>query len=156
MAYPKAQRNIDTQNQMAGARGVHASLSDYRQSPRKVRLVARLVSGKTVRDAIVSLSFLDKRAALPIKKLIESAYANAKSMNGVDAESLVISKIVVDKGVVLKRMMPRARGSAARIKKRSSHVTLTLAPQVLKTEKVEKVVKAVKATKEPKAKKTKA
>lgn len=129
---------------------MQASLSDYRQSPRKVRLVTELVRGKSVHDALVSLSFLDKRAALPIKKLIESAFANAKQQNGVDADSLVISKIVVDKGVVLKRMMPRARGSAARIKKRSSHVTLVLAPRALKE------VKEGKSKKESKAKKTNA
>jgi large subunit ribosomal protein L22 len=135
---------------------MQASLSDYRQSPRKVRLVVDLVRGKNVRDALTSLTFLDKRAALPIKKLIESAFANAKSQ-GADQESLVISKIEVNKGIVLKRMMPRARGSAARIKKRSSHVTLTLAPHVPKEEKgkkskepssetvVKKVAKKIKA-----------
>lgn len=151
MAYPKAQKNIDTQNQMTG---VSASLFDYRQSPRKVRLVTDLIRGKSVRDALVSLTFLDKRAALPIKKLIESAFANAKTSaksQGVDVESLVVSKIEVNKGVVLKRMMPRARGSAAQIKKRSSHVTLTLLPLVLKTK-----AEAVVVKKEPKTKKTKA
>ena len=157
MAYPKAQQNTDTKNQKTGV--VNASLYDYRQSPRKVRLVANLVKGKSVHDALVSLTFLDKRASLPIKKLIESAFANAKQM-GSDVDALIVSNIVVDKGVVLKRMMPRARGSAARIKKRSSHIVLTLAPRPIKAVKEAKKVagEAVAAApaKISKAKKTKA
>lgn len=108
---------------------MQATLSDYRQSPRKVRLVTDLIRGRSVRDALVILSFLDKRAAFPIQKLIESAYANAKQGKAEDREAFVISKIVVDKGTVLKRLMPRARGSAARIKKRNSTISLILAPR---------------------------
>lgn len=79
-----------------------AFLKNYRQSPRKVRLVTDLVKGKTVKQALVELSFLPKRASLPIKKLIESAAANAKSTNKANVEDLVISNITVDKGIVLK------------------------------------------------------
>ncbi|MCA9356490.1 50S ribosomal protein L22 [Candidatus Nomurabacteria bacterium] len=103
-----------------------AFLKNYRQSPRKVRLVTDLVKGKTVKQALVELSFLPKRASLPIKKLIESAAANAKSTNKANVEDLVISNITVDKGIVLKRRMPRARGSATPINRRSSHIKIEL------------------------------
>lgn len=104
---------------------VKATLSNYRQSPRKVRVVANLVKGKKVPEAVTELSFLAKRAGLPLKKLIDSAVANAKN-GGVPTESLYIKELRVDSGVVLKRWMPRARGRAFPIKKRSSHVTLVL------------------------------
>ena len=110
-----------------------ASLSNYGQSPRKTRLVTDLIQGKSVEDALTVLAFTDKRAAYPLKKLIESAYASAKALSGLSKEDVVVSRITVDKGIVLKRMMPRARGSAARIKKRTSHVSLTLMPKVTET-----------------------
>ncbi len=102
-----------------------AFLKNYRQSPRKVRLVADLVRGKQVDKALQTLKFVNKRAALPIEKLILSAVANARNL-GVATDTLLITKVSVDKGVVLKRFMPRARGSAARINKRNSHITLEL------------------------------
>lgn len=118
-----------------------ASLNNYRQAPRKVRLVADLVRGKTAGDAIKVLHVTPKRATAPMLKLIESALANAKS-NGVTApESLVIKMIQVNKGVTLKRMMPRARGNAARINKRSSHVTLELGEKTVKVSSKKTAVK---------------
>lgn len=102
-----------------------ASLKNYRQSPRKVRLVAKSVKGKSVAEAILILDFMPKRAALPLKKLIESAVANAK----MSAGELVIKSIEVNKGITLKRSMPRARGSAFPINKRTAHVLVTLAPK---------------------------
>jgi large subunit ribosomal protein L22 len=102
-----------------------AFLKNYRQSPRKVRLIADLVRGKEVKKALETLTFVNKRAALPVEKLIRSAVANAQTQ-GVDTTKLIVTKITVDKGVVLKRFMPRARGSAARINKRNSHITLEL------------------------------
>lgn len=102
-----------------------AFLKNYRQSPRKVRLIADLVRGMKVKKALETLSFVNKRAALPFTKLIESAVANAKAQ-GVDTEALIVKTIVVDKGIVLKRFMPRARGSASRINKRSSHLKVEL------------------------------
>lgn len=102
-----------------------ASLTNYRQSPRKVRLVATLVKGKSVTAADTELLNLPKRAALPLRKLLASAIANAKSA-GVAKENLFISNMTVNQGVVLKRSMPRARGSASRIKKRTSTILLTL------------------------------
>lgn len=102
-----------------------AVLSNYRQSPRKVRLVADLVRGKTVPQALAALSFLDKRASLPMKKVLESAVANAKAQ-GKNPEELIIAKVMVDKGTVGKRFMPRARGSASPIYRRSSHIKVEL------------------------------
>ncbi|OGI91468.1 50S ribosomal protein L22 [Candidatus Nomurabacteria bacterium RIFCSPLOWO2_01_FULL_46_18] len=104
-----------------------AFLKNYRQSPRKVRLVANLVKGKNVNEAITTLNFLAKRAGNPIKKLLLSAVANAKQ-TGMDKENLKIKELRVDKGLVFKRMMPAAMGTAHRINKRTSHVTLVLAP----------------------------
>ena len=106
-----------------------ANLSNYRQSPRKVGLVAGLIRGKTVAQARVALKFANKRAALPVAKLLESAVANAKNMGVSDIETLKIQEIQVNKGSVLKRVMPRARGSASRINKRSSHVSIILEPK---------------------------
>jgi large subunit ribosomal protein L22 len=105
-----------------------AKLKDYRQAPRKVRLVADLVRGKSAGEAIATLSMLPKRAALPMQKLIQSAVANAKQAGESSPESMIIKTIEVNKGTVLKRFMPRARGSAAQILKKSSHATLTLVP----------------------------
>ena len=103
-----------------------ASLYNYRQSPRTVRLVANLIKGMKISDAEVSLSFLPKRASLPILKLLRSATANAEKNFNMKKDSLIVSDVRVDKGIVLKRMMPRARGSGARILKRTSHVVLIL------------------------------
>ena len=102
-----------------------AVLKNYRQSPRKVRLLADLVRGKKVKDALNPLQFVDKRAAEPFAKVIRSAAANA-TQAGQNADELVISKVVVDKAATLKRFMPRARGSASRINKRNSHITVEL------------------------------
>ena len=102
-----------------------AVLSNYRQSPRKVRLLADLLRGKGVADALVTLSFLEKRAALPFKKALESAVANAVAQ-GKKAEDLIVGKVAVDKGTVTRRFMPRARGSASPINRRSSHIAIEL------------------------------
>lgn len=102
-----------------------AVLKNYRQSPRKVRLLADLVRGKKVDAALAQLQFVDKRAAGPFTKVILSAKANALQ-TGIAAESLIITKVSVDKGVTQKRFMPRARGSASAINKRSSHITVEL------------------------------
>ena len=102
-----------------------AILKNYRQSPRKVRLIADLVRGKKVADALTTLKFVDKRASGPFSKVIESAVANAISQ-GKNIEHLFIKTVAVDKGTVLKRFMPRARGSASRINKRNSHISVEL------------------------------
>lgn len=108
-----------------------AYLKNYRQSPRKVRLVAGLIRGKKVSAAIAELDFLAKRAGTPMKKLLMSAVANAKDM-GKDVENLIIKQLQVDKGVTLKRMMPAAMGTGHRINKRTSHILLVLGEKVVK------------------------
>lgn len=103
-----------------------ANLKNYRQSPRKVRLVADLVRGKKVSQALLELKYLPKRATEVMTKLISSAVANAKNNFKVSADDLVIKEISVDQGVTLKRYRPRARGVAKRINKRTSNIALTL------------------------------
>lgn len=102
-----------------------AILKNYRQSPRKVRLLADLVRGKKVQNALAILKFADKKAAEPFAKVIRSAEANAKN-SGVDTSKLIIKTVAVNKGTVIKRFMPRARGSASPIRKRNSHITVEL------------------------------
>ena len=103
-----------------------AELKTYNQSPRKVRLVTELVKGKKVTEALNALSFLPKRAALPIEKLIKSALANAKNA-GANTDGLTIKDIRVDSAGMLVRFMPRAMGRAAPIRKRRSRVVVELA-----------------------------
>ncbi len=123
-----------------------AFLKNYRQSPRKVRLVTDLIKGKRVADAFLHLSSLPKRASGPITKLLSSAVANAKNA-GVSTDNLFITSVTVNEGIVLKRSMPRARGSASRINKRTSHIMLSLGEKDI----VAKDAKKAKA--EPKVKK---
>jgi large subunit ribosomal protein L22 len=120
-----------------------AFLKNYRQSPRKVRLVAGLIKGKNVAQAIAELDFLAKRAGLPIKKLLLSAVANAKNM-GSEVENLYIKELRVDKGIVMKRMMPAAMGTGHRINKRTSHLNILLAEKIAKVVPVKKSKKVVK------------
>jgi len=104
-----------------------AKLSHLRISPRKVRLVADLVRGKSVSQALGLLSFTRKKAADPVQKLLKSAVANAAENDGIrDVDSLVIDRITVDEGPTLKRYMPRARGRATPIRKRTSHIQISL------------------------------
>lgn len=139
-----------------------AILKTYRQSPRKARLLAALIAGKKVIDAKYALMFADKRSAPIFMKLLDSAVANAKQNFSVDADSLFVKSARVDKGVTLKRIMPRARGSAFPINKRTSHIVIELGTKGVlpektkkeKTETVEKVAKPVTAKKTLKTKKT--
>jgi len=124
-----------------------ATLKNYRQSPRKVRLVADFVRGKEVKRALSEIGFLDKRAAGPLKKLIESAVANAKENFGVEKEDLVIKDIQVGKGVTLKRYMPRAFGRASSLHKHASHISLTLSKKQDETNKTETSKEATKMKK---------
>ncbi len=103
-----------------------ARLKNYRQSPRKVRLVANLIRGKSISRALTALLFLEKKAAAPIKKLIDSAVSNAL-IQGEKKEALIVSDIRVDEGTSFIRYRPRARGRAAPIKRRSSHINIKLA-----------------------------
>lgn len=105
---------------------MQASLNQYRQSPRKVRLLTDLVKGDAVDEALRTLRFSAKRAADPVAKLIESAVANAQENDGKRRENLKIGSITVDQGPTLKRYRPRAQGRSAPVKKRTSHITITL------------------------------
>ncbi|NTV22379.1 MAG: 50S ribosomal protein L22 [Candidatus Yonathbacteria bacterium] len=113
---------------------MQAILQNYRQSPRKVRLVADMVRGKSVNRAIKELTFLSKRASGQIEKLIMSAVANAEHNDGLKKDDLVVANITVDKGPTLKRSMPRAMGRAFPINKRTSIVKVTLAKKQPKKE----------------------
>lgn len=110
---------------------VRAELNNYRQSPRKVRAAAGTVKGKPVEEALVILSFVPKRAALPLKKLVASALANAKA-KGLEAGSLVVKSLSVDQGPTLYRRRPRSRGMANPIRKRTSKVKVILSDNVSK------------------------
>ncbi len=106
---------------------MRATLRSYRQSPRKVRLLVDLIRGKAAPDAVTLLAFTPKRASLQVKKLLESAIANAAHTSNIPAEDLVVSKATVDQGVTLSRWMPRARGSSSPIRKRCCHISIELA-----------------------------
>ena len=111
---------------------INASLKKYRISPRKVRVAANLVRGKSADEAILILSNTPKKGADPLVVLIQSALANAKNNFQIERETLMIQEMRVDGGQVLKRSMPRSRGMANPIKKRTSNISLVLAPKVEK------------------------
>jgi large subunit ribosomal protein L22 len=104
---------------------ITAQLNNFRQSPRKVRVVADLVRGKSAKDAVLTLQFADKRAAGPISKLIASALANAKNQS-IEADNLMIKAIEVNVGKILYRRRPAAHGSAHKMRKRTSHISVVL------------------------------
>ncbi len=110
-----------------------AFLKNYRQSPRKVSLVASLVKGERVEEAASMLDLLAKRAGLPIKKLLLSAVANALG-EGKKKDNLFIKELRVDKGIVMKRMMPAAMGRGHRINKRTSRVAIVLGEREIKND----------------------
>ncbi|OHA84365.1 MAG: 50S ribosomal protein L22 [Candidatus Yonathbacteria bacterium RIFCSPLOWO2_01_FULL_47_33b] len=103
-----------------------AYLKSYRQAPRKVRLVANLMKGKTVERAIKELEVLPKRASLPMLKLLLSAVANAKENDGVAQADLFVKEVRVDQGTILKRFIPKSHGTASPIHKHTSHVMIEL------------------------------
>jgi large subunit ribosomal protein L22 len=104
---------------------ITAQLNNYRQSPRKVRLVASAIRGKSVKDAKNRLDFITKRATGPLHKLLNSAIANAKNL-GVSESNLWVKSITVDGGKILYRRRPAAHGSAHTIHKRTSHIKVVL------------------------------
>ncbi len=105
---------------------VKAKLRYLRISPRKVRLVTNLIKGMGVKEAEAQLKFLSKRAAVPVLKLLKSAVSNAVHNFNLDPSNLFIFNIRVDPGPTLVRYIPRARGKADEIRKRSSHITIIL------------------------------
>ncbi|MBK8186838.1 MAG: 50S ribosomal protein L22 [Cellvibrio sp.] len=106
---------------------VAAKLSGARLSAQKARLVADQIRGKGVESALDILMFSTKKGADIIKKVLESAIANAEHNNGADVDELKVKTIFVDEGVSLKRIKPRAKGRADRITKRTCHITIKVA-----------------------------
>lgn len=139
----------------------HATLSNFRQAPRKMRMVANAVRGKKVSEVLVNLDFIAKKASLPIKTLIMSALANAKAMD-IPTDNLIVKTIKVDGGKIMYRRLPAARGSAHPIRKRTSAIFVELGEavskkkvKVVKEKAIEAPKKEVKTKKVSKAKATK-
>lgn len=106
---------------------VVAKLKGARMSAQKARLVADQIRGKSVESALETLQFSTKKGADIIKKVLESAIANAEHNDGADVDELKVSTIFVDEGMTMKRIKPRAKGRADRIFKRSCHITVKVA-----------------------------
>jgi large subunit ribosomal protein L22 len=125
-----------------------ALLTNYRQSPRKVRLIADMIRGKSVMEAKAALMFAPQKSSEAIEKLLDSAVSNARQQ-GAAAEQLFVKTISVDKGTVMRRFSPKARGRAGAIRKTMSIVKLELgnrgAPAGAAPKKAAKAEKAEKA-----------
>ncbi len=103
-----------------------AVVRHVRMSPRKMRVVANLVRGKRVEDAMSLLKLMPKKGATVIRKLLISAVANAEQQGEVDVDNLLVRDCNVDNGPILKRWLPRSMGRANRINRRTSHVTVVV------------------------------
>jgi len=138
---------------------ITAKLNYLRIASRKVRLVADLIRAKKVEEAQDILNFATKKAAEPLFKLLNSAVANARNNFQIEPNNLYIKEITVDEGPKYKRWMPRARGQAYEIQKKTSHITLVLEERVSGAKKkkaIKKVAKKVvskERKEEPEAKK---
>ncbi len=106
---------------------VVAILKGARLSAQKARLVADQIRGKGVEEALLILTYSPKKGAEIIKKVLDSAIANAEHNEGADVDELKVSTIFVDEGLTMKRISPRAKGRADRIFKRSCHITVKVA-----------------------------
>jgi large subunit ribosomal protein L22 len=106
---------------------VQATARFVRTSARKARLVADLLRGKPVADAQAILAYSTRAAAVPVRKVLQSAIANADHNHGLDARDLVVARVTVDEGPTIKRYRPRAMGRATSIHKRTCHITIGLA-----------------------------
>ncbi len=104
----------------------HAVLRKFRQSPRKVRMVADMIRGRQVADAKAILEFQQRKAAKMLSKVLDSAVANAAANDKADADALKVVKITVDPGPVEKRWLARSMGRANRINRRTSNVTIVV------------------------------
>jgi large subunit ribosomal protein L22 len=105
---------------------VKAIARHLRVSPQKARLVVDQVRGKPVGEALDILNFSTQKSAHLVRKVLESAIANAENNEGADVDELRIDEIYVNEGVTMKRIRPRAKGRADRIFKRSSHITVSV------------------------------
>jgi len=109
--------------------GSYAIARQVRVSPTKARRVVDLVRGMSVTDALVALKFAPQAASDPVYKVLASAVANAETTDNLKRADLVVSQAYVDEGVTMRRIRPRAKGSASRILKRSSHITVVVEPK---------------------------
>lgn len=105
---------------------VKAVAKYIRISPQKARLVADVIRGMNAEEALTTLRFMPKKGAAILRKVVESAVANADQFDTVDVDTLYIKQILIDGGPMLKRFSPRAQGRANRILKRSSHITVVV------------------------------
>jgi large subunit ribosomal protein L22 len=103
-----------------------AFLKGFRESPRRVRMVAAMIRGKRAEDALAILRFQQRKAARMLTKVLNSAIANASENEQADADKLVVTKVEIDGGPVQKRWLPRSMGRANRLNRRTSHVTVTV------------------------------
>ena len=108
---------------------VSATARYVRVAPRKARLVVDMIRNKSVERALEQLQFCERAVAVDVEKVLRSAVANAYQNKGLRSDNLVIAEAYVDEGPTLKRIRPRAKGSASRINKRTSHITITVAPR---------------------------
>ncbi|HSO69954.1 MULTISPECIES: 50S ribosomal protein L22 [unclassified Tessaracoccus] len=120
------------ENLLGDRPGSFAIARHVRMSPTKVRRVVDLVRGMDVKDALVALKFAPQAASEPVYKVVASAVANAESAEALRSGDLYISKAFVDEGVTLRRIRPRAKGSASRILKRGAHITVVVEPRETK------------------------
>jgi large subunit ribosomal protein L22 len=104
----------------------HAMLRKFRQSPRKVRMVADMIRGQPVANAMAILNFQQRKAAKMLSKVLGSAIANATTNEKADADALLVTKITIDPGPVEKRWLARSMGRANRINRRTSNVTIVV------------------------------
>ena len=109
--------------------GSYAIARHVRMSPTKVRRVVDVVRGMDVNEALAVLKFAPQAASDPVYKVVASAAANAENTESLRADDLFISQAFVDEGVTLRRIRPRAKGSASRIMKRASHITVVVEPK---------------------------
>ncbi len=107
---------------------VRASARYVRIAPRKVRVVADQIRGKDLEEALALLRFSPRGAAETVRKVLESAAANAENNFDLDPEEMKIAQISVDEGPTMRRFRPRARGRATRIEKRTCHINVALTP----------------------------
>ena len=103
-----------------------ALLKSFRESPRRVRMVAQMIRGKKVEKALAELTFSNKRIAGAVKKTLESAVANAENNHGLDTDALVVAEAYVGDSIVMKRFLARGRGHAARMERPFSHLTIVV------------------------------
>lgn len=124
VASKKTKKEVELKAPVTEAKAI---ATNVKVTPRKVRLVLDLIRGKSVEEAIAILTNLNKAASLPVLKVVKSAAANATNNHNLDGDRLFIKEIYANDGLRMKRFMPRAKGSASGIVKRSSHVICVVA-----------------------------